>query len=121
MPDSNSQVAKRVEHTPGPWAYHSWGEKASGKRFSVETADHKHGIASIAPNINASTLLTMEQHEANARLIVAAPELLEALETAILRSGFYINGPTHPDVCEDEGDPRWVGFARAAIAKARGQ
>lgn len=66
-------------HTPGPWSYHKWG-KGSGTRFGIETADHRHGIASVAPNENASTLLSMSEHEANARLIAAAPELLAALQ-----------------------------------------
>lgn len=67
-----------ANHTPGPWSYHTWN--ASGKQFGIETADHKHGIAAVTPNVNASTLLTMEQHEANARLIAAAPDMLAALQ-----------------------------------------
>ena len=70
------------KHTPGPWSYHSWG-KGSGKSFGIETADHRHGIAGVTPNGNASTLVSMKQHEANARLIAAAPELLEACQAII--------------------------------------
>lgn len=80
------------KHTPGPWAFHSW--TASGKQFGIETADHRHGIASIRPNDTASSLLSMEQHEANARLIAAAPDLLAACQAVM---EFLSNGtPVHP-------------------------
>ncbi len=56
---------------------------------------------------------------ANADIMAAAPELLECLIRAVEASGFCVSGPTHPDVAEDEGEPRWVAHARAAIAKTR--
>lgn len=67
------------KHAPGKWSYYVHG-KGSGKRFKIETADKRHALAAIVPNENASTLLTMEQHEANAKLMSAAPELLEAVQ-----------------------------------------
>ena len=79
------------KHTPGPWEYlgHSW----------VQTADDKKTpIANF--NFFAAT-------EANARLIAAAPELLEALQ----------------DMVSDHASlsAATLAFARAAIAKATGE
>lgn len=67
------------KHTPGPWSVHEWG-KTCGTRFGIETADHRHGIASIAPNENASTLLTMDEHRQNAQLIAQAPRMLLVIQ-----------------------------------------
>ena len=66
-----------MTHTPGPWSYHKWGI-SSGTNFGIENADHKHGLAGITPNGNASTMIAMDEHEANAMLMAAAPELLAA-------------------------------------------
>ena len=71
-----------AQHTPGPWTVCEW-TGPSGRRFLIETADMKHGLATIVPNENASTLLTMEQHRANAKLMSAAPDLLEELEEIV--------------------------------------
>ena len=68
------------KHTPGPWSFHEWGADGSGRQFGIETADHKHGIAGIQPNGNASSLISMEEHRANARLIAAAPTMADELE-----------------------------------------
>jgi len=104
-----------MKHTPGPWAYHSW-KINGGSAFGIETADHTHGLAGIYPNGNASTLLTMEQHEANARLIAAAPDLLKCLNAATkaLRSYQYGNGSS--DLAESIAD-----VCDVAIAKATGE
>lgn len=77
------------KHTPGPWEYrgHAW----------VQTADDKKTpIANF--NFYAAT-------EANARLIAAAPELLEACKVALGIIGF---GAEHDQIS-------------AAIAKATGE
>lgn len=66
--------------TKGPWAYHSWGAKASGRRFGIETADNRHGLAVIAPNESASSGLSMAEHEANAKLMSQSPLLFEAVQ-----------------------------------------
>lgn len=106
-------------HTPGPWSYHSW-QRSDGTRFGIETADHRHGLGSIAPNENASTLLTMEQHEANARLIAAAPELLEALRelTRWVDIAIAPNYTAHRPM--PEMGEKAMEVARALIRKAEG-
>jgi len=71
--------------------------------------------------------ISWQESEANARLIAAAPELLEALEEA--RTSLLI--VAEQVLGESKSAPQWDGVyeklmpyvdkARAAIAKARGQ
>lgn len=107
-----------TKHTAGPWRYHEW-TGGNGRRFAIETADHRHGIASIAPNENASTLLTMEEHQANARLIAAAPSMLDALDSIdeACQQGLNSAEPIHWEAALQD----IMGLARAAIAAAEGR
>lgn len=82
-----------AKHTPGPWISRQ-PEKWCG-RYRVETPA---GIEIAA----------VPQDEANARLIAAAPELLDALEAIIGHDAHLLN-------------PYRVEAARIAIAKARGE
>lgn len=59
-------TTKTVGYTPGPWEYRQFYENGELSGFTVS------GIADI-PEISDTA-------EANARLVAAAPELLEALE-----------------------------------------
>jgi len=92
-----------TKHTPGPWGVWSIG----GSQVITDNAMGRH----LAKIINGAP-----EHEANARLIAAAPELLEALELAL--QGL--------DIAATKQLPEFIGFvltadkARAAIAKARG-
>lgn len=83
------------KHTPGPW------ELEIITSAYVTACDGTH----IADVHHGSTATAKAEGSANARLIAAAPELLEALE-------FVIRGV--PDTWEG------VQKARAAIAKATG-
>ena len=78
-------------HTPGPWAVETFGAA-----YEVAAEDRLVSIASIA---------------ANANLIAAAPDLIEALRAAVATELFL---PDHPQ--------RQAAYknARAAIAKAEG-
>jgi hypothetical protein len=58
--------------------------------------------------VDGDTITGANPSPANARLIAAAPELLEALEALVERVG------------NDEWVTEWAEIARAAIAKARG-
>ena len=78
------------KHTPGPWVYDGcWQD-----------------IVSCDGRIIAFASLDGEQSEYDARLIAAAPDLLEALEEAL----------------DNVDDPNfWAATACAAIAKAKGE
>lgn len=89
------------QHTPGPW-------RVRGKTFNLQ-------IAIVGPSGELSDSIAYawgqnDEAEANARLIAAAPELLEALESAV--GAMQVLG--HP--------PKYGALAKAqaALAKARG-
>jgi hypothetical protein len=88
------------KHTPGPW--------------EIQKADDAYCIASIGHLVimPVAGKVKHDNSEADARLIAAAPELLEALE-AMLEA--YDDG-----VGKDWERPYWLK-AHAAIAKATGQ
>lgn len=79
-----------TKHTPGPWRY-----------------DYAPGYCGELLAANGTTLaeFVTEPSEANARLIAAAPDLLEALI----------------DIAEKSTDAGAIECARAAIAKATGE
>ena len=95
-----------AKHTPGPWEWYGPNLLCGGKRQSediLNSADDRkpYGMHSAL----------IEHHwdgdvaKANARLIAAAPELLEALQ----------------DLCDTLGECGMTEKARAAIAKAAGE
>lgn len=90
------------DYTPGPWEAHF--EEAIRVK-------NKDGTVAVATNLHLHGRRDISEAEANALLIAAAPELLEALEH--LLSGYKL---LVPDVesCSNAYD------AEQAIAKARG-
>ena len=86
------------KHTPGPWhVINEWN--VSGPEYEVA---------------NGSIMVRDDDESAaNARIIAAAPDLLEALEMAL---NFIANTESEMGETLQSGDA-----ARAAIAKARGQ
>ena len=85
------------DHTPGPWAYENYGGTLH------VFLDNEGGTPSICK-------LVGNDKDANARLIAAAPDLLEALQNLL-------------KVHEGEGGTQYHAgdIARAAIAKAKGE
>lgn len=86
------------EHTEGPW---DWGQLEDGI-FGVYATSPVSTIAIIRTGPNAA---------GHARLIAAAPELLDALELMLLDFADY---PAAERPCHA------FNVARAAIAKAKG-
>ena len=85
----------KAQHTPGPWMYH----KQLNGSLTFFGENGNRAILSAARLIN---------QEANARLIAAAPELLDALKGMLEVFGDEF-GMGNSSVCDD---------ARAAITKA---
>jgi hypothetical protein len=85
------------KHTPGPWKVESRGYK-----YIVSKSGDGYITRDVC-RMDASTMAAFAQ-EANARLITAAPDLLEALRDMV-----------------DHGDATAFAKARAAIAKAEAQ
>lgn len=90
------------KHTPGPWHVND----GKGCRWIETSKDDV--IARIYKDA-----CSRETFDANASLIAAAPDLLDALERVVhaWTSQFEMNGHIAPD---------WCKTARAAIAKATG-
>ena len=93
------------KHTPGPWMYGALSVSRKDWRKLQPIGETAYGIcgATLVVAISGFGNATKPEDEANARLIAAAPELLEALKHA--RSQMQ-----HPDQMIDD-----------AIAKAEGQ
>ncbi|WP_312669695.1 hypothetical protein [Stutzerimonas nitrititolerans] len=91
-----------VEFTRGPWSFDSAGQ--SVPILKISCADGKHP---------AHEMRSYAEKVANARLIAAAPELLDALDDLLI---------AYCDPGNQGGDhDEKVAKARAAIAKARGE
>ena len=90
-----------LKHTPGPWSVvanggHSYTIRGSRNEAICDTSIWLHSD----PH---------SESRANAHLIAAAPDLLEALEDLLT-------------ICDgDPDEPDEIGWARAAIAKAKGE
>jgi hypothetical protein len=107
------------KHTPGPWRaqlregyVEQW--EVDGQWEVVATGETELWIADAASHIGCD--------EANARLIAAAPELLEALEHLAAIAG---TGLLHRQSLDKQGMVELFeearAAARAAIAKAKGE
>lgn len=98
-----------TKHTPGPWAFkpHEMGTFVRCEKGYIIS-----GPVNERPG-----------HEANARLIAAAPELLEALKVA--EQFMAIASDWNIDEAEINGEMRstydWLDLVRAAIATATGE
>ena len=87
-----------TQHTPGPWS-------VNFKKFDEVTASNGAIVASC------NKLTGLVNLQANARLIAAAPDLLEALKGLVA----WADDLRREDPVED------LRKARAAISKAEGQ
>jgi len=92
-------------HTKGPWS-------CGDIRKDAEYINVWMGIVHIAAVCNT---YKDDEAEANARLIAAAPELLEAL-----KGMFHGTGALPIDDPDSHGSPK-IKFALAVIAKATGK
>ena len=97
------------KHTPGPWA--SVATMSSDFDFIRRI---ESDLAGQVAKVRVSTVLPQEEALANARLIAAAPDLLDLLLAAVSRV----------ELANAEGDPilsAWLPDARAAITQATGE
>ncbi len=102
----------KITHTPGPW--HADNAGRIWRRHPSELYENGGGVAGDKPVATANIGwigedVTGYPIEANARLIAAAPELLEALQMAAQSGGFQYMLHETRDAIE------------AAIAKATGE
>lgn len=110
-------MATDLKHTPGPW----WlTERAGYYEILANSPDCDwYGFKKAHAVAYADTEIEEVEQEANARLIAASPDLLEAL---IGLEGILATAESNAS-----GNPEWevvsakINAARAAIAKALGQ
>ena len=105
-------------HTPGPWFASYAGDMSINAGDPVQRGSYTTYPISIVGGCGCCGspfgVDDPDECAANARLIAAAPDLLEALETALdgwQREFEYLAKRT----------PEWVTEARHAIAKATGE
>ncbi len=84
------------KHTPGPW----YLDEVSADDWQVNSDLHDHCLFQITPTIGVESLT--DEDKANAQLITAAPELLEALR-ALMENYEIVDG---------------LGFNMFAVTKA---
>lgn len=107
------------KHTPGPW-YAFWNENF----WQINTSSDEFQNMAVGDVCESSEIYDKnhkphDHSEANAKLIAAAPDLLEALEGLLDRYTSLVScgdcGYWNAEVEEE------VIASRAAIAKARGE
>jgi hypothetical protein len=101
------------KHTPGPWA----AEEAGRSGYWISTKGHPFTIVDSIDDECRHGAINGDNAGANARLIAAAPELLEALK--LLDEAFCAD-----DYGTKEGRAKGraaLVATRAAIAKAEGK
>ena len=72
------KTSSEAKHTPGPWVHVRFGGIVGGPFYKYANGEAQSQVASATVGEGISP----EEREANARLIAAAPDLLEALRTA---------------------------------------
>jgi len=110
--DWHEAEMKMNKHTPGPWSYRKVPRKQEWEINTKRCPNSGHESwtgMSVVFGCDDYPKMGKSVGEANARLIAAAPELLEALEEAVCAL----------EVCGK--DYRATEIARAAIAKATGE
>src|ERR1700722_19638595 len=69
-----------TKHTPGPWRTERFAQAESEQSVSTELHANSGYIGTFTLELDPDTPEDVAEFLANARLIAAAPELLEALE-----------------------------------------
>lgn len=102
-----------VKHTPGPWVF---GRTSDDKRLILgEGATRYVATVQIHQTPRKMGLWMEDEREANARLIAAAPDLLEAAVKLVGHPDLGTIRYTDGDMWKD------AEALRAAIAKAEGR
>ena len=105
-------------HTPGPWVADGNGVILGGEYAGTSICEtyKAHWLASFGRNGKEAYAALVRDAEANAQLIAAAPELLEACRERLLCDEMYEQGTSEWHQSVDCAD----AMMHAAIAKATG-
>lgn len=104
------------KHTPGPWEFHHQKIDSIDYEWSLQTPDHAFLLFNFSPT------LSPDECKANASLIAAAPDLLEAMKELADIQQFatgWENGVESNGIQEaDYWHSKTMERVKAAIAKA---
>ena len=98
-------------HTPGPWEADSTHCRTAINSVATANSQRKH-IAMVNLTKNPEYEITIKEHEANAKLIAAAPEMLVAL----MAVDNYFTAPGEDDWAHQKSVTR---FCREALEPVR--
>jgi hypothetical protein len=105
----------KLRHTPGPWHVTACLDYWVEHGHAITGADDGFMGVALCGDISwPNSDERQKEWEANARLIAAAPDLLEALK--VLADQRWTDRPFHGPGSQDE----WLKKAAAAIANATG-
>lgn len=100
---------KKGEHTPGPWTAQPWSvERGVVKEWVIDSKDWKDLAHVYVQDDDTVDVCELGDGNANARLIAAAPDLLDACEKVLAGGGLDV---PHSDLAD---------MLDAVIKKARG-
>lgn len=110
---ASREACSSLTHTPGPWEFEGFNVIYNdGVAFhdfgAILAAGGSETIANVCGNDPDMSGMSQEEVEANACLIAAAPDLLEALKSYFAH-----------DWCEKIG--MWEEIAQAVISRAEGR
>lgn len=120
--DTDFEAPAAASHTPGPWIIKEYNNGATGEYglHGIFREKEDKGHAQHTPIIEKVWGRTLEESDANARLIAAAPDLLAALNNLVYSAWKY-------DADAEEENGNWsisheaMAEVEAAIAKAEGR
>lgn len=115
----------KVEHTPGTWKFSKVQKKSNFGNYTAYVTGYVDDPARNDGSKCSTTIAKVlggvkdapEVAEANARLIAAAPELLEALELCSFEMGYACWGKPESMTARQD----CLAKARAVIAKVKGK
>ena len=105
---------EQVKHTPRPWQ-----SDATNKYYSRHVIRHNGLIVATVEHSPFDS--TQDAEQANARLIAAAPEMLEALENAAMWLGKMIADGAHKNAVAPRHCEVTLDRIEKLIAKAKGE
>ena len=110
----------KAKHTKGLWNIKQW-EYISPPRKELVLENGEYRLATIAADFSGNNPYTipLEEAEANARLIAAAPELLEACKSALWAATSPVNLDNYDE--SEAALKKVIAQLKTAIAKATGK
>ena len=108
-----------AQHTPGPWTVKPEEVDRAYIRIRGTRLGGRFKIANVlTPNYEGSHPREADETRANARLIAAAPDLLEALQAAVECGMVPVSSASEGGASKHSRQVQVADMIRAAIARA---